>query len=198
MSPEDAAAVLGVSLDASAADIENAYRRRARSTHPDRFVDASRSREATGEFIGVAEAHDVLVARLGAVSSRATPFVGPVSSQMSSPIPGRRSRLLLATWAGVTLVAIFVSIYAGAPAWGVWEPIARYGLVFVALMAFALTGRTPWLVTALLTLAVSAVITLVATTFGALLGLFLLVAPVYGLVTIGREVAIRRDRLGHV
>jgi hypothetical protein len=195
MSPEDAAARLGIGLDATAADIENAYRRRARSTHPDRFPDASRSREATDEFIGVATAHDVLVARLGATPTGAASYTGvPVSS----PIPRRRSRLLLGTWAGVTLVAIFVSIYAGAPAWGVWEPIARYGLVFVALMAFALTGRTPWLVTALLALAASAIITLVATTFGALLGLFMLVAPVYGLVTIGREVAVRRSRLGHV
>ncbi|MBC7590883.1 MAG: J domain-containing protein [Salinibacterium sp.] len=195
MSPEDAAAVLGVSLDASAADIENAYRRRARTTHPDRFVDATRSREATREFIGVVEAHDVLVSRLGAGLPTAIPFAGvPVSG----PIPRPSSRLLLSTWAGVTLVAIFVSIYAGAPAWGVGEPIARYGLIFVALMAFALTGRTPWLVTALIILAATAVITLVATTFGALLGLFLLVPPVYGLVTIGREVAVRRARLGHV
>jgi DnaJ domain len=195
MSPEDAAAVLGVSLDASAADIESAYRRRARTTHPDRFVDATRSREATREFIGVVEAHDVLVSRLGAAPSGAIPFA---SAPVSRPIPRPRSRLLLGTWAGVTLVAIFVSIYAGAPAWGIWEPIARYGLIFVALMAFALTGRTPWLVTALVALAVTAVITLVATTLGTLLGLFLLVAPIYGLVTIGREVAVRRARLGHV
>lgn len=195
MSPEDAAAVLGVSLDASAADIENAYRRRARTTHPDRFVDATRSREAAREFIGVVEAHDVLVSRLGASSPTAIPFA---EVPVSGPIPRPRSRLLLGTWAGVTLVAIFVSIYAGAPAWGVGEPIARYGLIFVALVAFALTGRTPWLVTALLTLAATAVITLVATTFGALLGLFLLIPPVYGLVTIGREVAVRRARLGHI
>lgn len=183
--------MLGVAVDASAAEIENAYRRRARSTHPDRFIDASRSREATREFIGVTQAHDVLVSRLASRSIGAVPLE---AEPFSSSVPRPRSRLLLGTWAGVTLVAIFVSIYAGAPPWSVWEPIIRYGLIFVALMAFALTGRTAWLVTALTVLSVTAVITLVATTFGTLLGLFMLVAPVYGLVTIGREVAVRRAR----
>lgn len=193
MSPEDAAAVLGVRLDASAADIENAYRRRARSTHPDLIVDATRSREATREFIGVTEAHDVLVSRLSAESARAT-MATEFSDASSTPRP--RSWLLLGAWAGVTLIAIFVSIYAGAPQWSVWEPMIRYGLIFVALMAFAFTGRKAWLVTALLAITATAVITLVATTFGALLGLFLLAAPVYGLVTIGREVAVHRARWG--
>lgn len=192
MSPEDAAAILGVSADASAADIENAYRRRARSTHPDRFVDASRSHDATREFIRVVDAHDLLVSRLGLAQ---TP---PVWTPVETVRPRPRSRLLLGAWAGVTLIAVFVSIYAGAPAWSVWEPVARYGLIFVALMAFALTGRTPWLVTAGLALTATAVITLVATTFGALLGLFLLVAPVYGLVTIGLDVSVRRARWAHV
>ncbi len=58
--------------------------------------------------------------------------------------------------------------------------------------------RTPWLVIALLALAATAIITVVATTFGALVGLLLLVAPVYGLVTIGRDVAVRRARWAHL
>ena len=188
MNPEDAAALLGVAPDASAADIENAYRRRARSTHPDRFVGASsaRTEEAAREFIGVAEARTLLVSRLGT----ATPVRVPVETS----IPRPRSWLLLLTWVGVTLIAIFISIYGGAPSWSVWEPLLRYGVILAALVTFAITGRTPWLVVALIAITATAVIAMVATTFGALLGLFVLVAPVYGLVTIGRDVAVRRAR----
>ncbi|MDJ0334570.1 DnaJ domain-containing protein [Salinibacterium sp. G-O1] len=190
MSPEDAAAILGVSLDSSAADIENAYRRRARATHPDLRTDASRSQHDTDEFVAVAEAHALLVSRLGITPATGAPV------EFSRPRP--RSRLLVVAWAGVAVFAIFVSIYGGAPSWGVGEPVLRYGLTLVTLLAFAITGRTPWLVIALLALAATAIITVVATTFGALVGLLLLVAPVYGLVTIGRDVAVRRARWAHL
>ncbi len=113
-------------------------------------------------------------------------------------LPRPRSTLLLATWAALTLFAIFVSLYGGAVPWSLWEPVFRYGVVFCALVAFALTGKTPWLVTASLALAATAIITVTTTTFGPLLGLFLLVAPVYGLVTIGRDVAVRRARWAQV
>lgn len=197
MTPEDAAALLGVGMDASVADIESAYRRRSRSTHPDRFVGATttRSQQAAQEFVGVAEARTLLVARREASRVGATLFEKPpVRVPVETTKPRPRSTLLLWAWAGVALVAIFISIYGGAPPWSLWEPSLRYGLIFVALMAFAVTGRTPWLVTALAALAATAIITVVATTFGALLGLFLMVAPVYGLVTIGRDVAVRRAR----
>jgi DnaJ domain len=197
MSPEDAAALLGVGLDASAADIESAYRRRSRSTHPDRFVGASktRSQQAAREFIGVAEARTVMMARRETAAVGETVFDEPAMQfPVETSLPRPRSRLLLVTWAAVALVAIFISIYGGAPPWSLWEPALRYGLVFVALIAFAVTGRTPWLVIALVALAATAIITVTATTLGALLGLFLMVAPVYGLVTIGRDVAVRRAR----
>ena len=62
MTPEVAAAILGVSPSAEPAEIHAAYARRARMTHPDRFAGAPAVdvAAATSEFLRVKAARDVL------------------------------------------------------------------------------------------------------------------------------------------
>lgn len=62
MTPEVAAAILGVSPSAAPDEIHAAYARRARLTHPDRFAGAPAVdvAAATSEFLRVKAARDVL------------------------------------------------------------------------------------------------------------------------------------------
>lgn len=62
MTPEVAAAILNVPVDADRETITRAYNLRARMTHPDRFAGASERdlKAATAEFVRVTEARDVL------------------------------------------------------------------------------------------------------------------------------------------
>jgi curved DNA-binding protein CbpA len=62
MTPEAAAAILGVDISASKQEVDAAWRRRARMTHPDRFAGASRTdlEAATAEFIRVGLAQEAL------------------------------------------------------------------------------------------------------------------------------------------
>ncbi|MDQ1597833.1 MAG: hypothetical protein QOI70_1257, partial [Microbacteriaceae bacterium] len=74
----EAAALLGVAEDASRADIEAAFKRLARLSHPDRFAGASAARSAAAaeEFIRITEARDMLV---GAVTAPQRTLSGAVS-----------------------------------------------------------------------------------------------------------------------
>ena len=66
MTPEAAAAILGVTLDVTRQGLAEAYRRRARETHPDRLegILPHEARAAGREFVAVTEARDVLSAYL--------------------------------------------------------------------------------------------------------------------------------------
>jgi hypothetical protein len=63
MTPEEAAAVLGVAPDATPPEIERAYRRLARDLHPDRFAGRpdDEVRAANEQFLVVMRAHDTLL-----------------------------------------------------------------------------------------------------------------------------------------
>jgi DnaJ domain len=64
MSPADAAKLLGVAADASIQDIQHAYARQARLSHPDLLVDASEEerRSAGLRFAELHDARDALLA----------------------------------------------------------------------------------------------------------------------------------------
>lgn len=92
MTPEDAASILGVMPTATAAEVEAAYLRQARLTHPDRFVGAGaeRIREAGEAFVRVGQARAVLLAHGG----RPVPVAPRVTS---APVIGSLARTLR-TW----------------------------------------------------------------------------------------------------
>lgn len=75
MTPAEAAAILHVSGGASVADIDRAFQRRARLSHPDRFVGATDAdiRAATAEFVRLIEARDLMRAAAPRATPRATP-----------------------------------------------------------------------------------------------------------------------------
>ncbi len=186
MTPDEAAQLLGVPAGASPAAIEAAYRAKARETHPDRFAGQQQAQSAASarEFIAASEARRTLLSAATAASpAPQVTFVRGVR---------RRSPLLLATWVGLLVIAAFLSIYASALPLGIVEPVVRFAVIIGALVAYALTGLRGWLVTALIALAATAVLAIVFTTIGALLGMLLMVAPVFGLMLMGVETAKRR------
>lgn len=89
MTPEAAAAILNVSSTASRAEVDAAFRLRARMSHPDRFAGASAGdiQAATAEFVRVGRARDVLHGVRPAPTFHANP---PRSAPHSSaPNPDR-------------------------------------------------------------------------------------------------------------
>jgi hypothetical protein len=66
------------------------------------------------------------------------------------------------------------------------DPLLRFGLMTVSAVSFALTGRRVWLVLMSISIAATAITTILFTTFGALLGMLLLAAPLYGFYVAGR------------
>ena len=64
MTPDEAAAVLGIAPDADEAEVDHAYRRLARELHPDRAIGAEASAVRAGasdRFVQVIEAREVLL-----------------------------------------------------------------------------------------------------------------------------------------
>ena len=93
------------------------------------------------------------------------------------------------------LLAIAVSVVGSPLPLTIWEPTLRFSLMVVSAVGFALTGARVWLVLLGVAIAVTALTTIVFTTFGALLGMLLLAAPLYGLFVAGRARAgFSRDR----
>jgi len=182
MTPDEAAQTLGVELGASRQQIERAYRRLARQWHPDRHSDAAMREQAKAqaEFVRAGEARNVLLALLAAPDSVA-------DAAASGPRrPQKTSWPLVVTWVVVMLLAIAVSTVGAALPLTIWEPVVRFGLMVVASVGFALTGSRVLLVLLIISIAATAVMTIVFTTFGSLLGMLLLAAPLYGLYAAGR------------
>ena len=168
---DEAARVLGVSVDATVAQVETAYRRRARETHPDR----SGSDDA---FIRVSAARAALL--------------NAVSIEPPVHLPPKPSIPLIVTWVGVLLVGIFIATFNNETPLGIVEPIVRYVVLIVSLVAYAVTGRRVWLVVSCVAIALTAVLTIAFVSFGGLVGLLVLVAPIYGLLLMGIRQAPRR------
>lgn len=189
MDPDAAAALLGVPADAAPVDVERAWRRRSRDSHPDRFSDATQKAEAAEEFIRMTRARDILLARRMPTSAAVD-----AESPEEWVIVHRPRWRLIALWAALALVGIFVATFGEPLPFTVADPILRYGLLVAGLVAYAATGRTPFLVLIVIAVAATALHAVLFTTFGTLLGMFLLGAPVIALVTIGHQVATRGQR----
>ena len=174
MTPDDAARILGVEVGASREAVQRAYRLRARSSHPDAGGAAESFRLFT-------EARDALLD-----ASSGPPASVPPAARPSPPRVTRWSWPLFATWTALLAVAIFLCAYLAPLPFTALEPLVRFPLLAVGLLGYALTGRTALLVLALVALAATAVIGVLFTTLGVLVGLLLLVPVVFGLVTMGQ------------
>ena len=189
MTRDEAAALLGVAPTASVSEVESAYRRLARSTHPDRFVGEStpRAQQAARDFIDVSRARDVLLRAPEGMAQH-------VPSATIRFLP-KRSWPLIGTWLGIALFAMFLATYSSDRLpFGAVEPIIRWIVTIGSLLAYALSGMRHWLVIALAAIAATAVVTLLFTSIGGLIGLLFLAAPTYGLVSIGQTLARANSR----
>lgn len=191
MSPDEAAAALGVRRDADSAEIDRAYRRLARDLHPDRYTGRppEEVRAASDRFIEVTRAHRVLLAaRRPAASARIVverPPADPGAPRVEAVRPF--SWWLFAAWSALLVVGALLSTGTGpilTPA-DLW---VRLGLLVAFALATAITGRRwVWRV-ALVLLALSAAAVIASTTVGGLLGLGLMAIACFGLAVQGRLV----------
>ena len=161
MTPDRAAQILGVKVDATHEEVERAFLRKARETHPDAGGSATAFREAT-------EARDTML--------RVVPY--PLVDRSG---PQRQGPLLLASWVAILLIAAFLSIYGVEHPFGWLEPIVRWAVLIGAALAWGVTGRRGWLVLAIVAIAATAVMTIVFTSFGGLIALLLISPAMLGL-----------------
>jgi hypothetical protein len=186
MTPDDAAAALGIAVDASPHEVRAAYRRAARDVHPDRQTDASMrdAALASATFIRVTQARDLLLAL-------AVRDAAPTTTLRQA----RPSTTLMWTWVALLSIGIAASVLASDFPLTPFEPAIRFALLAVSATAFAITGERVWWVLMWVAIAATALETILFTTLGSLLGMLLLAAPIYGLSVIGW--ARRRMRDAH-
>jgi len=199
MTTDEAAAVLGVRPDADEAEVEHAYRRLARELHPDRLAGSPPGavRAANDRFVDVMAAHEVLLrsarARAAAAPRPGERVAGPTAPRpttdaaASAEPTARFSWWLFATWAFVLVVGALLSV-SGLPVWSPFDLWLRVLLLVGFALATGLTARRwVWRVT-LVCLGLNAVATVLATTFGGLLGLGFMVVASFGLAVQARLV----------
>ncbi len=229
MTPDEAAAVLGIHRDADETEIDHAYRRLARELHPDRSIGASASesaiRAASERFVHVTQAREVLLRSAAVRAQHPETGPGPAAARWrpggrcrrrtrrrhrggtaGSPTahPDRRAYVrpdvpasvrpdrpfswtLFGAWSLLLAVgAVFV--LTGAPVWNPLDLWLRVGLLAAFAIGTALTRRR-WVWRATLALiGVNAIATVLATTFGGLLGLGMMIVACFGLAVQARLV----------
>jgi len=107
MSPADAAKLLGVDADASIPDIQRAFARQARLSHPDLLVDASddERRSAGLRFAELHDARDALLAEKPVVPVRLVDDGRPVRIA-TGPMRGPWSTFLV--FLVLAMIVVFV------------------------------------------------------------------------------------------
>jgi hypothetical protein len=212
MTPDEAAAVLGIRRDADEAEVDRAYRRLARELHPDRFIGAPDAavRAASERFIDITRAREVLLkttasrtqaaagsgsgpsapgeAQGGPTDRRGRVAEQPVADAAAADRPaGPFSWWLFGAWALLLTVGALLS-FSGGPVLHPLDLWLRLLLLVLFALATAITGRRwVWRVTLVL-IAVSAVATVVHTTVVGLLGLGFMIVASFGLAMQARLV----------
>ncbi|WP_394769049.1 J domain-containing protein [Lacisediminihabitans sp.] len=195
MDVADAFEVLGVGVDASPAEIETAFKRRARDSHPDRLTGASAAETAAAasEFIRITAARDLLLrfaAERGRDDARPTPFV--YTSGSAAGLVRRQGRVVV-IWAALLVVASVFCFLGGTIPRSPWNLLLLVPLNVFAI-AFARTGRRAYLAGTVLWAAANALVAVIIVSFGSLVALEILLPPVIALIVIGRGRARRQER----
>lgn len=212
MTPEEAAAVLGIRPDADDAEVEHAYRRLARELHPDRFIGAPESsvQAANVLFVDVSAARDVLMKsapRARAADQPGAPRDAPTAApRPPTPPPARApqpsradaaaaaeppagpfSWWLFGAWALLLTVGALFSLSVG-PLLHPADPWLRLVPLVLFALATALARRHwIWRVTLVL-IGVTAIATVIDTTIVGLLGLGFMIIASFGLAMQARLV----------
>ena len=199
MNSTEAARFLGVGLDATRGEIERAFTQRARMSHPDRFtgVTSVQSQAAAAEFIRATEARTLLLRlaaeRVGADRGRADAAAGSTrvtesliytSAPIARGVPRRSGAGTI--WTFLLLVASVFSFFGGTLPLSPWNLLLLVPLDVCAI-AYARTSRQSALVGTLVFGAVNAAVAVAIASFGSLVALEILLAPVIALVVIGRS-----------
>lgn len=185
--------MLGVSVDATPTEIERAFKQRARVSHPDRFTGASpaESRAAAAEFIRVTEARNLLLRLTAERGSTARVITEPLiytSPPAARGVPRRSGATLI--WTSLLLVASVFCFIGGTLPLSPWNLLLLVPLDVCAI-AYARTSRQRALVGTLVFGAINAAVAVTIASFGSLVALQILLAPVIALVVIGQS---RRGR----
>jgi hypothetical protein len=177
-----AASVLGVPIDASRADIERAFRQRARLEHPDVAGDA------TG-FAAVTQARDAL---LRAEGWHAAPVDQP-AGRHRAPVSRRGFALhpvALVSLSGLLILGCVVEGIASTSPFAPVEPLIRSLFLVGAVVGYAVTRRRAFGVASAIAIVATAAATIAWISFGALLGGALMVPPIVLLLLHGRNRAL--------
>jgi len=197
MTSAEAAALLGVNVEAVPTEIERAFKQRARASHPDRFTGASaaESRAAAAEFIRITEARNLLLRlaaeRVGAVGAPQPPSIPLVYTSDPAPRSVPRRDGATAIWIFLLIVASVFCFIGGTLPLSPWNLVLILPLDVFAI-AYARTSRQGALVGTLVFGAVNAALAVTIASFGSLVALEILLAPVIALVVIGRSRRRRR------
>jgi hypothetical protein len=197
VSPERAAEVLGIDVEALPHQVTNAFAARARRTHPD--VEGG-SADAFREAV---EARNVLLSRTRTGTTAPDGYIVFDEDPPGQPSPGDEfpywvivpqapSPALIAVGGGLLVIAAFLSIYDVPYPWTIMEPIARWVVLIAAALAFAITGRRGFLAVMLVLVAATLVVNVAITTIGGLLGLFITMPAIVAINAAG--FAARRRR----
>ena len=204
MNSTEAAKLLGIALDATRGEIERAFTQRARMSHPDRFteVTSAQSQAAAAEFIRATEARNLLLRlaaeRVGADRGRADAAEGSAriteslvytSAPVVRGVPRHSGAATI--WTFLLLVASVFSFLGGTLPLSPWNLLLLVPLD-ACVIAYARTSRQSALVGTLVFGAVNAAVAVAIASFGSLVALEILLAPVIALVVIGQS---RRRRL---
>nr|WP_231368977.1 DnaJ domain-containing protein [Frigoribacterium sp. CG_9.8] len=194
--------MLGVSENGTPAEIERAFKQRARMSHPDRLTGATaaESRAASSEFIRVTEARNLLLkmaaervdtgsdasasAGAGLPAPRITESLVYTSGPTPRSFPRRSGATLI--WTFLLVVASVFCFLGGTLPLSPWNLLLLVPLNIFAI-AFARTSRHGAFVGTLIFGSVNAAVALAIASFGSLVALEILLAPVIALVVIGRS-----------
>jgi DnaJ domain len=178
-----AASLLGVPLDASRADIERAFRRRARQEHPDVAGE-------TTEFAAVTQARDVLLR----AQARQAPSAEPQGARHRVASAPRRGFELhpvaLASLSGLLILGCVVEGIASTSPYAPIEPVLRSLFLVGSVVGYAVTRRRVFGVASAIAIVLTAAATIAWISFGALLGGAIMVPAVVLLMLHGRNRAL--------